>query len=277
MIVRPPGANKKKYAASKADKHPRRARVVSRALDALTQALRSGGIETGAAQRFAQLILTRPGVVIGPKSISYKGQTYKPADFATSHLARWVTGAIAEAQNKAAIQNEPGYNQSLSELGLQRDISTSGLEEQRRRSILDYGDAGFAGADTLLGAQAAANPLSTSALLREAYARAQSQARQQANVAGTLFGGGLQSGLNEASRINASQTTESTRSLEDLLSALSRQRAQAEQIYSVGNTGALQQAQQRLLASGMIHAAAPPTLAMRKYKLKFPGMKKVTY
>lgn len=248
----------------------RRRRIVRHAVSGLTQALVSGGLKQDEAHNFARLILSRPGIAIGPHATRLHGKRLTPEELAKTHLARYVTGALAEAQNRHAITSEAGYQQALAELGLQRDISTSGLSEQRRRSILDFGDPGFAGKDALLAAQARSNPLSTVNLLAQAYQRANADVRQTANRAGTLFGGGLQSGLAETGRINAAQTTEATRSLEDLLAGLGRQETQARQIYTVGRQGALMQAQNRLLAAGLYHAAKAPHLTMNPFHVVMP-------
>ena len=255
--------------------------VLGRALGGLRNALMASGLSPADSLRFARLILTRPGVVVGPERIRYRGRRYTPEAFATSTLARYVTGRQAEARNRAAIEAEPGYMQTLAQLGLGRDLQTAGLDEQRRRAVFEFGDPAFAGADRLLGGQASANPFSTARLLAAANARQLAETRQGANRAGTLFGGGYQSGLQEAARVNAARQTEGTRGLQDLLASLGQQRSQAEQIYTVGRQGALQEAQQRLLASGALHAARAPALQARRYRLFNPyarrGKRTVVY
>ncbi len=239
---------------------------LGRALAGLTNALTDSGLPSADAGRFASLILSRPGVAImRDGSIRHKGQRYSAKDFATSQLADFVTGRRAQAQNKSAIEGDPGYQQELADLTLARDEAVGSFDDQRRRAILEFGDASFAD-DPLLGGQASANPFSTSRLMQAAYEKQAGEVRQAANRYGTLFGGGLTSGMAGASRAAAGQQTEATRSLQDLLANLAQQSAGARRSFDFGRTGSLQSATQRLLESGTIHAARAPTLKNLGYR-----------
>lgn len=246
------------------------------AFNELRRGLVAGGVDEQAAARYARLVLSRPGVLIGAKHIRYKGKGYKPAAFANTELARRITGQLAAAQNRKAILGEPGYLTDLANLTLQRELTESPLALQRRRAILEFGDPRFAGSDALLGGEASANPYSTSKLIGEAFQRQLGAVGQASNRAGTLFGGGYESGVAEAGRQRVSQEFEATRSLEDLLSSLDRQRADVGRIFDVGKSGALQMATQRLLQSGAIHAAQAPNLRMRRFRIRTGPHRRVT-
>lgn len=233
--------------------------IFARAFAGLSNAMINSGMELAEANKFARLILSRPGVVIGPHAIKYKGKRYTPAAFAKTPLANLVTGKVAERRNRAAIEGEPGYLTDLANLQLQRELSTSTLGDQRRRAILDFGDPRFAGTDALLGGEAGANPYSTSKLLDLQHTRKLGEVRQAANRAGTLFGGGYQSGVKAENQAFGATQFDATRSLEDLLSGLDRQKAESGRIFDVGKSTALQTATQRLLSSGALRAAKPPS------------------
>lgn len=263
----PPGG----VAGIPSPKHRRRGKVFNRALQQVAAGLEKRGIDAAVSGHMAKLILSRPGVVITPKGVRYHDRHFSYGDFARSPLASLISGIRARNMNRATIQSEPGYMQALAELGLQRDLQTAGLGEQRSRSILDFGDPLFAGANHLLGAEAAANPYSTSRLLARARDQSYNQVTNVANRAGTLFGGGYQSGRKEAERVAGFQQFDATRSLEDLLTSLDRQKAEAQQIYQVGKAGALQGATQRLMSAGLFHPAKAPTgLAVRPFQLRLP-------
>jgi len=251
-------------------KHMRRGKVFNRALQQVAAGLEKRGIDAAVSGHMAKLILSRPGVVITPKGVRYHDKKFTYGAFAHSPLASLISGIRAKKQNQAALESEPGYMQALAELGLQRDLQTAGLAEQRSRSILDFGDPLFAGRNRLLGAQAAANPFSTARLLERARDQSYRQVTDTANRAGTLFGGGYQSGRQEAERVSGARQFDATRSLEDLLTSLDRQKAQAQQIYQVGKSGALQGASQRLLAAGIHSAKAPTGLKVRPFELRLP-------
>jgi len=246
--------------ARRGERREARQEAFGTAFSGLTNALRESGLGNDEADRFSRLILSRPSVTIGRGGrIRHKGQRYDAADFATSALADFVTGRTAERRNKAAIEGDPGYLQELASLGLTRDEALAALDEQRRRQILDFGDPSFTN-DPRLAGEAGANPFSTSRMMRQAYDQQLSGVRQASNRLGTLFGGGYASGVAGADRAYAGQSTEAIRSLQDLLAGLSKQSAGARQSYELGRGASLQSAAQRLLESGQIHAALPPSL-----------------
>jgi hypothetical protein len=144
------------------------------------------------------------------------------------------------------------------------------LQQQYDQSVLNYGDPAFAGANGTLGAEAAANPFSQRALLQQQYTRANQAAAENAAIHGTAGGGGYNAALGANQQAYAGQTTAGVQSLQDILSTLDLQRSQAEAAYNTGNQNALLAAQQRLLASGQIHAAAPPTLHIGSFNIYHP-------
>lgn len=258
--------------------------VFANARAGLVGGLKGSGMSAPDAERYARLILSRPGVVIGPQFIRYKGKKFTPDAFARTPLARLVTGRTAERRNKAAIEGEPGYLTDLANLQLQRELSTSTLGDQRRRAILEFGDPRFAGTDTLLAGEATANPYSTSRLLDLQHTRRLGEVRQAANRAGTLFGGGYQSGVTAENKSFGATQFDATRSLEDLLSGLDRQKAESGRIFDVGKSTSLQAATQRLLASGAMRAATPPKykpLGPKPFDIfmpwRKPGRKRVSF
>jgi hypothetical protein len=239
--------------------------ILKQSVRQLAIELKKKGLVDDHAWRFARLILSRPGVVVGRKgNIQYKGKLFTPQEFATSSLSEFVTGKKAEKQNQAAILGDPGYMSTLAQLGLGRDTGLADVADERLRSVLEFGDPNFAG-DPLLAGQTSANPFSTIKLLQKQYEGEQGAVRQTANRAGTLFGGGLESGMGEAARTNALRVTEGTKTLEQLLAGLSRRSGELNQNYDIGRAGALQDTTQRLLQSGIIHAAAPPVLKVRPF------------
>jgi hypothetical protein len=234
--------------------------IFGRAFSGLIAGLEGSGMSSPDAERYARLILSRPGVVIGPKYVRYKGKKFAPEAFAKTSLADLITGRTAERRNKAAIEGEPGYLTDLANLQLQRELSTGTIGDQRRRAILEFGDPRFAGADSLLGGEATANPYSTSRLLDLQHTRRLGEVRQAANRAGTLFGGGYQSGVSAENKAFGATQFDATRSLEDLLAGLDRQKAEGGRIFDVGQSTALQAATQRLLSTGALRAAKPPAI-----------------
>lgn len=243
--------------------------VIDRAVNNVRNALTESGQTPNDALRLARILLTRPGVKLGKGgTIFYKGQAFKPAAFAQSDLARLATGATAQARNTAAIQGDPGYLQSLANLGLARDQATSGVEDQRRQALIEFGDPSFAGSDATLAGEARANPFGTSQLLQKNYQDQQSAARQLANRSGVYQGGALSSGLGEAQRQYSLQNQDATTALQQLLAQLSQQQAAAGQAYGVGKSQAQLDAYNALLASGAIHAAKPPNWSVGSFAVK---------
>jgi len=232
--------------------------------------LAKGSFTPQQALLFARVLLTRPGVTITKQGVRYKGNRYSAADFATTPLADFVTGAKAQADNQAAIKGDPGYLADLATLGLNRDQATAGLQDQYNRAVLNYGDPSFAGNNGLLGSQAAANPFSTSALLARAYQATQSQQANDLAARGLAGSGGMAAATQNTQRAYAGQLSSQVQALQDLLSTINQQRQNALSTYNVGGTTALQAAEQRLLASGQIHAAAPPTLSPGKFRVYHP-------
>lgn len=246
-----------KSSGSKGNVHAQRSRNVGIAAANLANALtEQKGIDPATAQHFARVMLANPAVQIGSNgTVYFHGKPMDASAFASSPLADLVRGATSAKQNQAAILGDPGYQQQLATLQLQRELSTAGLGDQRTRAIIDFGDPGFANDPTLAG-EAQANPFSTIAGLTRQNQLDNAAAQEAANRAGTYQGGGLQSGLGEAQRVNAARVTDATRSLSDLLSGLASQQAQAGQVYQLGQAQSQQDAYQRLLQSGGLHAAS---------------------
>lgn len=266
---KPPKGRHPQAGSGKANRH--RHEMIDTAVTNLQNALLSrGNFTPSQALTFAKILLTRPGVTIGKTGIRYQGTRYDPTDFAKSPLADFVTGLKAQADNQAVIQGDPGYLADLANLGLTRDQSTAGLQDQYDRAVLDFGNAGFAGQNSILAGQASRNPFSTEALLTRAYQAQQAQAAADAALRGTAGGGGYQAAQQQGQRAYAGAYTGQVQSLQDLLANIQQQRAMAAQAYQVGQTNALQAAQQRLLASGQIHAATAPTLGLGKFRLYKP-------
>ncbi len=246
-----------------------REQMIGKALSGIQNALIARGVDPGLAIQYAQRVLTRPGVAIGKGGIHYKGQKYKPEAFASSKLADFVTGLTAEHQNQAAIQGDAGYQTDLANLTLQQQLNTAGLDEQQRRAVLDFGSPAYSQDPTLAG-EAAANPFSVQRLLAQQNAQTRAGVTASANRAGTLFGGGAQSGQAQAQQQYAGAETDATQKLVDLLAGLAQQRAQAGSIFQTGQQTALQAATQRLMESGVIHAAHAPHFSIGTYNVYHP-------
>jgi hypothetical protein len=243
------------------------------AVGGVAAALMSRGADRKTALEQALLILSRPGVSIGKDFIRYKGQKYRPGAFATTPLASYVTGATARTANKALIEGDSGYQQQLAQLEFDRATQQSTVDDQRRRALLDFGDGSFVQNDPTLAAQAAANPVSISRLLAAQHSTNLLATRNQANRYGTTYGGGLQAGLaGEQNRYSGVQT-DATRSLTDLLSGLNRQQATLGQGVAMGKANALQDATNRLLSAGVLHANTPPHLPPRRLSFFNPYAK----
>lgn len=249
--------------------------VVNQHIGTLRNSLMQRGYDPASAAHLARAILSQPGVKLGQKLVYYKGQKFTPEAFAKTRLVDWATGDLAKRQNQSAIRGDAGYMQALAQLGLNRDTSYAGLDDQRRRAILQFGDPSFAGNDALLGGQARSNPFSTSNLLNQQYEAQKRQAAQASNQAGTIFGGGYQSGQQGVAHQNALSQSEATQSLSDLLSSLSQQRALSGQSYGIGQQAASMDATQRLLQAGSLHATAAPHLGIGAFRYRNPVTRKV--
>ena len=264
-----PGKPGKGKQPPKVSVETRRKQIYNRAVGQLRNALIDKGLDPNSALRFAQVALAKAqGASIGPRGqIHLKGQVYNAKDFANTPLIDFITGAKAKAANQKVLLADPTYQQNLAQLGLSRDQSLADLEAQRRSALIDFGDASFVQGDPVLAAAIRANKdFSTSALLNQAYQRQQNQVQQAAGAAGTVFGGGLQSGLGEARRVYAGNEADATRTLVDLLSNINMQRANLGQNYDLGQRGALLQAQQALTAAGVLQPATPPALKKGPFK-----------
>lgn len=237
-----------------------RKRWAGQAVGSLVTALLQGStLDAPTAQRFARTLLSNPHVKIGPGgALTFRGKSYTADQFAKSPFAALVTGTHAAELNKRAIEGEAGYLSDISRARFQQQLDTAGLEDQRRRAVLDYGDPLFAGQDPTLAAEASRNPFSIRAALARASDIQQQQARQAANRAGTFQGGGLQSGLGEVQRQTAVQGSDALRQVQDLLSQIGQRTAQAGSAFALTQNEAYQNAAQRLSANGALHAATPP-------------------
>jgi len=247
----------------------RNAGIIDAAVTGLREALIARGYDPNTALHFANIILSRPGVTLTRNGVRYQGKVYDSAHLATSRLADFVTGELARKQNESVIQGDPGYLAARAQLGLNRDFLSADLGDQQRRAAIDWGDPAYA-PDSQVGQAAAANPFSAMRLLERAYRNQALQKTQDSNRAGTLFGGGYQSGQQEAGRVRAANLSEGTRSITDLLAQINQQRAQSGQQYSAGISVALAEAQQRLLQAGQIHAVSPPAFGVRRFHVRNP-------
>lgn len=210
------------------------------------------------ARRYAQIILSRPGVVLGKKGNIYlNGKRFNASQFAASPLAQRATGLAAQTANEQALTGSPAYLQAEAELGLQRDQATAGLDDQQHQSLIQFGDPTFAGSDAQTASAAAANPYSTTRLMGEANTNQIGSIRNQANRFGTYYGGGLQSGLQQQQLAYGGQTQDATTKLQSLLTSIDTQKALANQAYNVGLAGAKTDAYNQMLASGYTAAAQP--------------------
>lgn len=243
-----------------------RLRRLSLAETGIRNALIQRGIDPGLALRYSEAILRSPGVSIGKGTITYHGKTFTPDKFASSPLADLLTGVTAQKQNQAAIMGEPGYLQDVAELGFQRDTQLASIDDQRRRSLLNFGDPRYI-SDPTLAAEAAANPFSLQHALALQDEQRQQAVHQAANQSGTLFGGGYQSGQAEAGRQNAASVTSATQQLQDVLSGLGQQGAGVTGAYGLGQGRALLDATQRLESQGLLHAATPPPLGGGRFHI----------
>ena len=247
----------------------RRRRVFQGAVTQLRNALIDRGIDPAAALRFAQVALAKQqGASIGKGGrIHFKGDVYNAADFAKTPLIDVITGAKARADNQKVLLDDPAYRQTLAELTLNRDQGISDLEAQRRTALIDFGDPAFVEGDPVLAAAVKANrDFSISGLLNTNYQRNQHDVQQAASRAGTVFGGGVHSGMLEAQRVFAGNQADATRTLTDLLSNVNMQKANYGQNYELGQRGALLQAQQALTAAGVLQPETPPSLRSGGFK-----------
>jgi hypothetical protein len=265
----PKGTPNKGQAANQRSERHRRLNLAE---TGIRNALIQRGVDPGLALRYSEAILRSPGVSIGKGEIRYRGKTFTPEAFASSPLGDLLTGITAQKQNQAAITSEPGYLQDLAELGFSRDTQLAGVDDQRRRALLNFGDPRYAQGDPTLAAEAAGNPFSLQAGLSLADQERQQAVHQVANQAGTLFGGGYQSGQLEAARQNAAGVTSATQQLQDVLAGLSQQRAGTVGAFGLGQSRALLDSTQRLESQGLLHAATPPPLTGGgRFHIPMPG------
>lgn len=248
-----------------------RQKAIQTALGNVRNAFIESGHGPQDALRLAHILLSRPHVVVGPGgAIRFDGKTFSPQAFTTSSLARFVTGQRAAAENRAAITGDPGYQQTLAQLALNRDTTDAGIDDARRQQLIQFGDPSLVQGDRLTAGAAQANPYSTVSLLAQQNQQQNAAARQAAARFGTTYGGGLQSGLGEAQRLYAGNMQNAYSKLQNLLSTLSNQEAAAAATYGTGQQNAYLTAYNNLLASGAIHAARAPQLAPGKILYRAP-------
>ncbi len=240
----------------------RRKVIIDRAVNSLRNALIDKGLDPDAALRFAKVALSKSqGTAVGKGGIiRYKNKTYNAEDFAKTPLIDFITGAKAKADNIAAIQGDPNYQQTLAQLGLTRDQTNADLEAQRRSALLSFGDPNFVTNDPILQAAVEANPFSTTQLQRENYNRDLGTVATAANKAGTLLGGGYISGQREAQRRFAGNVAQGTQLLTDQLGSLNMQTGNAGSDYALGQRAALIQAQQALSDAGLLQPETGPDI-----------------
>lgn len=256
------GGKKPKTGGSKPPKAgPIRVASAMKALANVTLALKNGGLNQTQATHYAKILLTQPGVQIGPHSnIMYKGKTFRPDAFANSTLAKYVTGATAKATNQKAITTDPGYLQALASLGLARSDAINPLKDSERQAIIQFGDPALAGGDSVVAGAADVNPFSTIKLLGLQNTRNISNVNEASNRMGTYYGGGQVSGQNENQRQYAGNSQDAQIKMQNLLQQINQQIGSANQAYNVGQSGAQLDAYNNLLATGAIHAAHAPNL-----------------
>lgn len=231
---------------------------INLAVTNLSNALMANGLDSSSALRFARMALTQKGVTIGRRGfIHYQGSRYNANQFATSPLARYVTGAKAKAMNEAAIKSDPNYQAAISQLALTQQQGQAGLDAQRRSALLDFGDPNFVRGDPTLAAAVGANPFSTSRLLQQQYDQQRQGLASQANVIGTSFGGGLASGNVGAQHAFAGSQANASSALNNLLGSLTQQGTSLSQNQALGGQQALLQTQQNLAQEGVLSASAP--------------------
>ena len=228
------------------------------AVNNLRNALIDKGVDPNAALRFARIALSADrGASVGRNGrIHFKGQVYKPADFADTPFIDFVTGQKAKLANERAIQADPTYQATMANAILARDQAIAADDAQRRSALINSGYAEFVQGDPILQAAVRNNPFSTAALEKEAYNRAGAHALQDAQQAGTRFGGGYLAAQREALRVHAGNEANSTAQLGDLLSQILLDQTNANQNYATTHANALLQAQQTQTANGT--AVQPP-------------------
>lgn len=242
--------------------------IVTRAIGSLSEALMARGFGPADANRFSRLMLSRPGVRIMPNGqVRYWGQRYDAKQFAHSNLAGYVTGRLAERQNRAAILASPVYQSAIATARAQRDVTLADTAATRRRTLLDWGDPALAKGDPLLAAQAAANPFSTQRLIQRQYEQNQLAAHTNANRLGTYGSGGDVSGQQEAARSHAATLTDATGQLTDLLANLSQQEAAARSAVGLARQQGAGDAYNALLQTGGLHATAAPVLTPGRIRI----------
>lgn len=231
---------------------------INLAVTNLTNALMANGLDSSSALRFARMALTQKGVTIGRRGfVHYKGSRYNASQFASSPLARYVTGAKAKAMNEAAVKADPNYQAAIAQLALTQQQGQAGLDAQRRSALLDFGDPNFVQGDPTLAAAVGANPFSTSRLLQQQYEGNRRANLVNSNVIGTNFGGGLTSGQVEAQHAFAGSQSNATTALGNLLGSLTQQGTSLSQNQALGGQQALLQTQQNLAQEGVLSASAP--------------------
>lgn len=243
-------------------------RQIAAAVSKLQAELIGKGFDPGAALAFSRLALGKAqGVSVGKGgSVHFKGKAYSIADFAKTPFVDYVTGVTAKKQNQAALESDPVYQQTLANLGLQRDQSLAQLGDERRNALIDFGDPSFVTGDPTLAAAVKANPFSTSNLQAEANRRNVSNVTQNANQSNTIFGGGLLSGQREAQRQYAADSASALTAFTRFLGQNNAQQTNLNQQYDLGQRNALLQAQQALTAAGLLNASVPPVLRSGGYK-----------
>lgn len=243
---------------------------VDYAVQTLRNELINQGLDPQSAFNFARMALSQKGVTIGRNGkVHYRHALYTAADFANSPLVKYVTGEKAKAANQKALLADPNYQMALSQLGLARDQSQAALDAQRRQATLDFGDPSFVQNDPILAAAVGANQFSTSQALKDSYAQQQRSVTQNANTAGTLFGGGNTSGQQQATHVYAGQQQEATSALQNLMNSLTMQGSQLSQNYNLGQQNALLQTQQNLQEQGLLSKSGPK-LKYGKFSLYKP-------
>lgn len=245
-----------------------RGQRINRAVTGLVNALMEKGYNSADALKFATMALKQHGVTIGRGGkVHYKGGLYNAHQFVNSPLIAYVTGAKAKAANEATLKADPNYQQALATLALARDQGNAALTQQRTQALTDFGDPTFVQNDPTLAAAVGANPFGTSRLLEQGYQQQRQNVGQTANLLGTNFGGGVQSGMLGAQHTFAGQQSQATSALQNLLNSLSLQQSQLGQNYTLGAQNALVQSQQNLAQQGLLSASAPRPKKGASYNL----------
>jgi hypothetical protein len=168
------------------------------------------------------------------------------------HPARPVAGAFApagaptpptppSAAGPAPLPVDPAYDQTIAGLGLKKDTTIQGLDQQRLGGLSDYGySATFDPNGNVVGiARDPNNPYSQSALMKKHFDQQRTGNTNSYAARGQLYAGSLQNAQN-ATTDNYNQADNGLqRSVMAFLARNQQQRGQASVDYELGSGQAL--------------------------------------